>query len=340
MLDVLRPEESLLELFVKKEEHEPRELDGHGRFLFGHSKHKDVLTPSVSKFLIEKGSEPDYPGGKKFAVCLTHAVDVVNPWFMVLFLTLGRRRRWIMKWLDRILNPGCNLGDIMDPESRFDVKSTFFFLALSRGEKSFNCYVEDMDDEINSITSRGWSVGLHGGYEAFNDLPLLQKQKEALERVTSSTVSGYPNHYLGFSPPTSWEILEKVGFAYDTTFGYPDHVGFRSGMCHPFRPFNDTTSKSREILEIPLAIMDVILLNSMNLSAEKSTKLIRELVDCALECRGVLTINWHNSQLTGGNPRRIYENMLEYSGTKGEWLTSSDEICNSWIKNNFMRDGG
>jgi hypothetical protein len=43
---------------------------------------------------------------------------------------------------------------------------------------------------------------------------------------------------------------------YDTTFGYNDLVGFRNGMCYPFRPYNLNTASEVNILEIPLALMD------------------------------------------------------------------------------------
>lgn len=36
------------------------------------SKHRHILEPQVSRFLVENGLSFEYPEGKDFAVCLTH----------------------------------------------------------------------------------------------------------------------------------------------------------------------------------------------------------------------------------------------------------------------------
>jgi peptidoglycan/xylan/chitin deacetylase (PgdA/CDA1 family) len=340
MLDVLRSNEALWELFVKKEEHDARELDEHGRFLYKHSKHNDVMTPSVSRFLVENGLQPEYPGGKEFAVCLTHDIDQINPKFTVPFLSIGKRTRRIVRSLDRHLNPRWNFDDIMELESRFDAKSTFFFLALNRGEKDFNYCIADMAEEIKNMLRSGWSVGLHAGYEAFDNVSLLQNQKYALEQVTGSKVLGCRNHYLRFKTPATWKHLEEAGFTYDSTFGYKDHIGFRNGMCHPFRPYDSRSGRFLGILEVPLAIMDGTLLDFMGLSFEKALNLSKKLVDNTMECRGVVTVLWHNKLLERGGSRRLYEHLLEYCKGKGAWLTSTDEMCRWWTQNDFLGQGG
>lgn len=340
MLEALRSDEAVWDLFVKKEEYQARELDEYGRFLHKHSKFKDVMAPWASKLLIEKGFEPSYPRGSRFAVCLTHDIDMLNPSFTVPLLNAGRWARRVMRGIDRALNPRWNFGDIMDLESSFDARSTFFFLAIRKGERTFNYYIEDLADEIRDMRDRGWSVGLHGGYEVLDDPSSVRRQKEALEKVAGSEVLGYRNHYLRFRTPSSWEMLEEAGFAYDTTFGYPDHVGFRNGMCHPFRPFNDNTGKLQRILEIPLVVMDGSLLSYMNLDEKRSVETVKRLVDTVCEYRGVLTVLWHNVQLAKRSPRRIYEELLEYSRSKNAWLTSTDEMYKWWSAHDFMREGG
>ena len=73
---------------------------------------------------------------------------------------------------------------------------------------------------------------------------------------------------------------------------------------------------------------------------KRSVETVKQLVDTVCEYRGVLTVLWHNVQLAKRSPRRIYEELLEYSRSKGAWLTSTDEMYKWWSAHDFMREGG
>jgi hypothetical protein len=79
MIDTLKQNKELWDLFRRKEEYNPLFLDQYDRFSYYLSKHRNILEPEVSKFLIENGLnlEVEYPEGKNFAVCLTQDIDVV-----------------------------------------------------------------------------------------------------------------------------------------------------------------------------------------------------------------------------------------------------------------------
>jgi hypothetical protein len=80
MIQILKQNKELRDLFTRREEYTPLFLAQYGRFLYYLSKHRNILEPEVSKFLIENGLNVEYPGNKKFAVCLTHNIDVVYPY--------------------------------------------------------------------------------------------------------------------------------------------------------------------------------------------------------------------------------------------------------------------
>ena len=64
--NILQKKQEVWELFTKKEEYHPIKADNHGRFAYEYSKHKNVLQPSVSKYLIDQGYQMDFPDHKKF----------------------------------------------------------------------------------------------------------------------------------------------------------------------------------------------------------------------------------------------------------------------------------
>jgi hypothetical protein len=79
MIEKLKQNPELWELFTKKEEYNSTFHDQYDRFPYYLSSQRNIFDPRVSRFLVENGLCPEYPGGKKFAVCLTHDIDVAYP---------------------------------------------------------------------------------------------------------------------------------------------------------------------------------------------------------------------------------------------------------------------
>jgi len=337
-LQKIRQHEDLWDLYTRKEEYFPRQLDRYGRFIYAHSTNRDVLEPGVSKYLVDGGYEIEYPDDKQFAVCLTHDVDEIYPPLKhTLLSTLtclkgldfsGFKRQAFWKLHGKEQSPYWNFQGIMDLEEKYGARSSFYFLATDADIRRFRYNIEDLEGELGRIVDRGWEVGLHGGYYACNDLEEILREKGRLEQVLGRNITGYRNHYLRFQVPDSWETLEKAGFGYDTTLGYPDMVGFRNGMCHPFRPYNLYTETEVNILEMPLIIMDGTLFDSVR-SYDEAWDVAKRLIDTVASCNGVLTLNWHannfNCPFRSSWPR-LYERILAYCHGKEAWMTCGERI--------------
>lgn len=338
MLDILRSNETLWKIFVNHEDYAPAKTDEHGRINYKDTQRREIADPVVSRHLFEQGLRVKYPGDKSFAVCLSHDIDLINYSFLKPLLRRPGTRR-TLRWLDRQFNPRWNFRDIVDLEKRFGAKSTFFFMALNPGEKDFNYHIDDLADELRWLSDEGCGIGLHGGYEAWDDLGLMKRQKEAVEKALGAPILGYRNHYMRIKVPATWHLLEQAGFVYDTTYGYPDQAGYRNGMCHPFRPYDMTSNSFLSILEIPLVIMDGSLFTYMGLSPSEALATARNVIDAASRCNGVVSILWHNTHVAKKTPRRIYADLLSYCSSKGAWLTSPDEMCRWWLENDPLRQG-
>ena len=335
MIEKLKQNKELWDLFTRKEEYNPLMLDKYDRFPYYLSKYRNIFEPEVSKFLIENGLEVEYPERKKFAVCLTHDIDVV--YLSKQSIILGAAKSLLIQHqiktalqipfynINKNWNPWWNFKDIMALEEKYGAKSSFYFLTLNKGDLDFNFKVEDLEHEIGNIADNSWEVGLHGGHNAYNNFDEIEEKKKRLEKVLGKKVVGYRNHFLKFKVPDTWELLSKAGFKYDATFGYADCVGFRNGMCHPFRPFNLDTGKEIDILEIPLTIMDCTLFDYMKLDMEGAWKITKLLIDTVERYNGVITILWHNTYMAGEN-LKFYEKILKYCYEEGAWMTSGEEI--------------
>lgn len=338
--DVLRQNTEVWDLFTRKEEYSPKQLDKHGRFncVFS-SRRSNIQEPLVSRFLSESGFQVKYPGNKGFAICLTHDVDDIYPPITHVLLSsayaikklnpkeLGKQVLW--KFGKKRQSPFLNFKQIMEIESKFNARSTFYFLATGRDFRRFRYSIEDVGNELKSIVSNGWDVGLHIGYYSYDDLQSIIAEKKRLEKVLGREVIGCRNHYLRFKVPETWETLAKAGFKYDTTLGYADAIGFRNGMCHPFRPFNLNSNSEIDIVEIPLAIMDGTLWDDMKLDLTEAFKQVKKMIDQVEKYNGVLTLLWHNYVFTcpfREKWAKLYESILNYCHEKNAWMTSADEI--------------
>lgn len=338
MHELLQTDPELWDLFCRKEEYRSSLRDKDNRFPYYASSCRHIFEPRASEYLVKNGYTPDYPEGRPFAVCLTHDIDRVYESVTakgirtvkhVLQGQFSASRRLIPQMRSKKI-PYVNFNDIMELEDRYGARSSFYFLALEPGDRDYTYTIGDLEHELGTIRDRGWEVGLHAGHRGSGDLSTLCSEKHRLEQVTGTTVSGCRNHFLKFSVPDTWELMNSAGFLYDCSFGYADCAGFRNGMCHPFRPFNLLKGTSVDIIEIPQVIMDDSLFdNYMRLSPDRAWEITRELIDTVARCSGVITLLWHNYSFIGEH-RILYEKILRYCAGKDAWMTGGENIARWW----------
>jgi hypothetical protein len=339
-ITTLQQDKNLWDLFTSEEEYHPQIRDQYDRFPYYASKYRNIFEPSASKYLVEHGYHAEYPEDKPFAVCLTHDIDILHKKIgMKTYEALGKipsaRFSTCLDYLAQMRSkklPFWNFSDIMALEDHYDARSSFYFMVLNPGNRDYNYDIESCESIIGELSDNGWEVGLHGGHTTYNDPVEMKEKKQRLEKVMNKKVTGYRNHYLRFRVPDTFEYLQSAGFRYDSTLGYADCIGFRNGMCHPFKPYNLTTQREIDILEIPLHIMDDSLDRYMKLDAGKSWEMTKQLIDTVEMYHGTLTILWHNYSFIG-EQRTLYEKILNYCREKDAWMTSGEQIS-TWWKNN------
>ena len=341
MIKILKSDEKIWKIYTRSEEYNPPFLDRFDRFNYCASNDENVLEPNVSKFLVENGLKIKYPKGKKFAVCLTHDIDkAFLYWKTRCYSCLQQLTKFKLKSSMKELlrkNPYMNFKEIIDIEKTYGAKSSFYIMTTNKDIFSDPLYnAKNLEEKLKFIIENGWEIGLHGGYYSYNNYDSIKKEKEKLEKIIEKEVMGYRSHFLRFKIPDTWKLLSEIGFKYDTTLGYADIVGFRNGMCHPFKPFNLNENKEIDILEIPLVIMDNALFTHMNLNFDESWQICKKLIDTVINVKGVITVLWHNTsfdEVENNEMKKLYEKILKYSYEKNGWLTSAEEIFQWWIEN-------
>ena len=338
MHEILKKDPEIWDLFCRKEEYHSSIRDKFDRFPYYASKNRHIFEPTASEFLMKNGYRIEYPENKPFAVCLTHDIDRVYQSITVKGISAMKNftRGRFNDSLNAIRDirskkiPYVNFEEIMKLEERYNACSSFYFLALDPFDRDYSYRIEDLEHELGTIQDRGWEVGLHVGHQGSHDLNKLMTEKKNLEKVTSGSIIGCRNHYLKFTVPSTWELLSKAGFEYDSSFGYADCAGFRNGMCYPFKPYNLRNEKIVEIIEIPQVIMDGTLFdNYMRLDTNSAWEITRKLINNVEQCHGVITVIWHNHSFSD-EKRKFYEKILKYCAEKNAWMTSGEHISTWW----------
>jgi|GEM_PF-5957254 len=300
-----------------------------------------------SKWLTEKSIKirrrPLYPDNKKFALILTHDVDILKYWWLgtigrsVELCKLRQYRKVANSWKhcmkDVITwrNPFNTFKKYMDIEEKYGARSTFFFIVNADGIRSFwqnrggDYKIEGIKTILQYIKDRGWEVGLHASYLSHIKKDTLCREKTILEEVLGDNVIGVRHHFLRLEIPLTWKLHAECGLRYDSTYGCGSKLGWKCGFSFPFEPY------SLKVLEIPLIIMDRTF--SKYLGCEPSWNLIAPILDKLHNAGGTGAILWHNNAVEGGGNigyLELYEKILDWCHNNGGWLTSGEYFLRHW----------
>ncbi len=151
-----------------------------------------------------------------------------------------------------------------DLEQKFDLKSTFYVYAGSTS-KGFRSWLLDpsysvnkdlkLVDTLKKLHSNNFEIGLHGSYFSALNSDLLREEKHRLEQALGFNIKKTRQHWLNFDEIITPLAHEEL-FDYDSTLGWNDSLGFRSGCASVHRPYNHAERRPFNYYVIPQVIMD------------------------------------------------------------------------------------
>lgn len=341
------------------EERDATARDQHGRFPAAASC-LDPLDPPLEQLRRKLGLEAPRLAGARFAVCLTHDVDIPWRWTRLgIRRGVGRLRegvragRYGSALLEARALAGIPLHRLRgtDPNWRFDrilklarrhgAGHTFFLMTgqnIPLDGHAPEAYERLRPRLAELLTDGGAEVGLHGSYLAADEPARLAREKDSLEALVGP-VQGHRYHFLRLDPHRNLRTLAELGFRYDTTLAFPDALGFRAGIAHPFRPWDVEEDAPLPLVEIPLAAMDVTLADPryLGLSARDAERWLLELVRQGAEHGGGFAVLWHTDRFdaaTSGGWDRLLVRFIEAVKAHGGVCVSAGtlaEEADAWL---------
>jgi hypothetical protein len=308
---------------------------------------------------------PPVPDGHRFTVCLTHDLDhpslrlhrldhtmlgFLHRALVGSALDVGRGRRPVgvlgrnLAAVARL--PLVHLGWAEDPWARFDryldiergLGSTFFAIPTRRDpgrtpdgpaprRRAAAYGAADIAGRLRPLVAAGAEVGVHG-LDAWLDAARGAAERETVTLAAGAPATGVRMHWL-FWDQQAPARLEDAGFAYDSTVGYNETVGFRAGTLQAFVP-----PGARRLLELPLHVMDTALFypGHLGLTPDEAWDRVAPLVDEAERHGGALTVNWHDRSIA---PERLwdgfYRGLLEELKRREAWFPTMREAA-AWFR--------
>jgi len=326
--------------------------DRHGRFPAA-ATCLDLLDPPLERLRRKLGLEQPRWGGARFAVCLTHDVDIPWRWTKPGIRAGAGRLKGALRGREigtavrearglagvpvhrlRGTDPNFSFSRIADIERSRRASSTFFLMAAHRVVQDGPApvaYDALRPRVVETLLDLGVEIGLHPSYTAAFNPARIAEEKDELERL-GATLHGARYHYLRVDPHANLTSLADLGFAYDTSLGYGGAPGFRAGIAHPFRPWDVEHDRPLDLIEIPLAAMDVTFAEDryLGLSTAEAERRLLTLLDWAAEHGGGFSILWHTDRFdraTAGGWDALYARVIDAVHARGCMCLPAHELA-------------
>lgn len=257
-----------------------------------------------------------FPYATYASICFTHDVDVLkkDPGFFlkqtylqcwqairrpqkIRFFSKAVYNRCFRRWTDD------GIDALLAIEQNSNIKSTFFVSTANSIERtaktlflepSYNLGEEvSLKERLLKLSASGWEIGIHGSFAAHCSDKRLLEERYRLEQIIVGSVKVGRQHWLSLNHSTSWSVFENSGIKVDTSLGYNDSLGFRSGLCHLFQPFIVNRNVRSNVFSLPMMAMDSTLYDYHCMDDAEVLKQLDKLLNEIKKFSGTVSVLWH-----------------------------------------------
>ena len=197
----------------------------------------------------------------------------------------------------------------------------FYFIPIQT-----DCMKEEANDVRNSkltdlvahIINSGHEVGIHPGYGTYNNPIHFKESVVALKSAFTSRGVAFKNiggrqHYLRFDITKTPQIWNDNRLAYDSSLGYADMAGFRSGVCYEYTMYNLADRNIMSLKQRPLIVMECTIISNSYEGLGYSNKALARFDYFKNICeifQGDFSLLWHNSYFHSPAAKIFYERLV------------------------------
>ena len=187
-------------------------------------------------------------------------------------------------------------------EKRHGVRSVFYVYARV-GSNSLRSWLLDPsyaignNDELRhtlrQLAKDGFEIGLHGSVRSATDETRLTQEKKCLQDALDLEVKKVRQHWLEYRETITPHLHNRL-FQSDSTLGWNDRIGFRSGCSSGYRPYDHVNRRAFDYCVIPQVVMDA---NLFHYNAKNVAPLQRKAIEMLSALRQQksthVAVSWH-----------------------------------------------
>jgi hypothetical protein len=188
-------------------------------------------------------------------------------------------------------------------EAEAGIRATYHFHAdphpktLKRWlfDPSYDIAASKQQALLRQLTEQGHTIGLHPGFETWQDPTQLAAQRAWAEQVAGGQVTHCRQHWLRFSWQATWAAQQSAGFLHDTTLMFNDRPGFRNSSALSWRPWH---ASALDLTATPSVFMDSHFYDYQPMSPAARQSAMRHWIQECHSVSGEVAVLWHPHTLT------------------------------------------
>jgi hypothetical protein len=199
-----------------------------------------------------------------------------------------------------------------------NTKSIFFIMfgrKSYRWDGNYSHKSKDLKNLLSFINGSGHDIGIHFSYKCVDDpeqyvRDLANAYSTLGEHLVLPRISRM--HYLRWDTLKSTHYLESCGILEDHTSYYSEFLGFKNGTSHSFSRYCFVNKRISKVQIVPTTLMDTSIYNPRDMSCNYKEILskVREHFRKVKKVKGIININWHNSELDVFWKRKLYVSIV------------------------------
>ena len=187
-----------------------------------------------------------------------------------------------------------------------------------------NFHSQPMSELFQHIITSGHKIGIHPGYNTFDSPASFEISVREFTLICSSLGIdpyniGGRQHYLRYDVGITPQLWDSHGFCYDSSLGFAEKAGYRSGVCYEYSMYNLVERKKLHLKQRPLITMDSTIVSKtyegLGFSADALNR-FKKFKSITKQFNGDYTLLWHNSFFTGINSKKMYSELIANESSK------------------------
>lgn len=250
----------------------------------------------------------------KLQACVLHTFDIDRLHYFALsadirnsFYAFLLRRKSGFEYLRRRReakkDPWNNIDELLSLIGTEKGHAAFFILSSAR-DKFARRYSSEDALEVFKKVSAEHDAGAHLTHESGDRTGKINDELRMLEKIFGSKILSTRFHYLHSLNREIMQQLQKSGIEVDSSVGFRDRTGFRSGFSKPY------ILPECGVVEVPVICMDsALVMQSMKDGAEMGS-ILEKLIEHIVKTGGAFTYIFHQSALdeeTFSGYREVFE---------------------------------